>query len=467
MFEDVPEPDLGSLVAQIRSCAVAVAAAEAAQLRSVARFADVVRAEALAELASSPRVPGAPQDHDVVESAVVGELQGVLGVAAWPATRLVELAQRLTGVLPQVLAAVEQGRLDLARARVLSEATDVLSDGLARAVAAEVLAAAGAAPWEAVSPRAWRARIDRSVLRVDADAARRRRVAAHAARAVRSWATQDGMGVLQVIADAADLFMAAQVLTDLARSRPDTDAEGRHVSMDARRVDAFVDVFGRLRDGQVLPAVPVRRERELGLVMHADTFFGSGPAADDPGEVRGLGDTIVVDPVTAREQAHAMTDSTSSPTRVCVLLTDATGSLVRVVRLPKAPPGGWTRTLLDAAVGTRLGDLPALSCASYAPTVAITEQVRARNPRCAGYDCARRACACDLDHDDPWPRGPTAVENLAPRCRRHHEHKTRGLVRTILHPDGAVATTMLTRVVVTTRPEPLPGYAPGEGHATA
>ena len=47
--------------------------------------------------------------------------------------------------------------------------------------------------------------------------------------------------------------------------------------MDQRRVDAFVELFGRVRDGQALPGVAVRRERELGLVLHADTFFGHGP----------------------------------------------------------------------------------------------------------------------------------------------------------------------------------------------
>jgi len=139
--------------------------------------------------------------------------------------------------------------------------------------------------------------------------------------------------------------------------------------------------------------------------------------------------------------------------------------LTRVVRLPKAPPGGWTRTLLNAAVAARLDDLPPLRCETYAPTVVIAEQVRARNPRCTGYDCPHRAGRCDLDHDVPWPRGPTEVANLAPRHRGHHEIKTRGLVKTRLHPDGSVEHTMLTGLLVTTRPERLPGYAPGEGHA--
>jgi len=56
------------------------------------------------------------------------------------------------------------------------------------------------------------------------------------------------------------------------------------------------------------------------------------------------------------------------------------------------------------------------------------------------------------------------VDNLAPRHRRHHELKTRGLIRTRLNQDGSVEHTMLTGLSVTTRPEPLPGYAPGEGY---
>jgi len=167
-----------------------------------------------------------------------------------------------------------------------------------------------------------------------------------------------------------------------------------------------------------------------------------------------------VDPVTAREQAHASAATGATN----VLLVDTIGTLHRMVRLPTAPAGGWTRQLLNQALAARLDSLPALSTDTYAPTVAITEHVRARNPRCTAYDCPTRAHRCDLDHDVPWPRGPTAVDNLAPRHRRHHQLKTRGLVATRLNQDGSVEHSMLTGLTVTTRPEPLPGYAPGEGY---
>jgi hypothetical protein len=466
MFDDDTvrrAPAMAELVAQLRASAVSVAAAEARRLRLVAEFAGVVSAEAVAMLASLPRVSGAPQDREVIESAVDGEVQAVLGVSQGPAARLVDLAERLTSVLPGVLAALESRRLDLARARVLAEATEVLSDTAARVVQDQLLAVAGEAPPEGLSPRAWRARVDNAVVRVDADAARRRRREAYERRAVRSWPIGEGMAELFITADAADVAMAEAVLTDLAHSRPATGPDGAHVSMDQRRVDAFIDVFRRVRDGQDLPGVPVRRERELGLVLHADTFFGDGPAAADPGEVRGLSGPSALDPVTAREQAHTLVHETRSA--VNVLLVDTAGALIRLVRLPKAPAGGWTRALLEAAVTARLADLRPLSCEGYVPTVAIEEHVRARNPRCTGYDCPRQARGCDLDHETSWPRGPTEVTNLGPRCRRQHEHKTRGLVRTMLHPDGSLDTTMLTGLVVTTRPEPLPGHAPGEGHS--
>jgi len=454
------------LVAEIRADSVAIAAAEARRLRHVAELTVHLESEAVAMLASVPRVPGAPQDHEVIDSAVDGEVQVVLGIGPGPAARLVHLARRLATVLPQALDALESGRLDMTRVRALADATEVLPGHLARDAADQLLDVAGEAPWSGLSPRAWRARIDRTVVRADVDAARRRRREAYEARLVRSHPTIGGMAELFITADAADIAMAEQVLTDLAHGRDATGPDGDYLTVDQRRVDAFVDVFRRVRDGRDLPGLPVRRERELGLVMHSDAFFGDGPAADDPGEVRGLGQTAYLDPHTAREQAQTLVGSAGGSGATNVVLVDRLGALVRMVRLAKAPPGGWTRALLEAAVAARLDGLPPLSCGGYVPKVAIEEHVRARNPRCTGYDCPRQAARCDLDHDTPWPRGPTHVNNLDPRCRRQHEHKTRRLVSTRLHPDGSVETTMmLTGLVITTRPEPLPGYAPSEGHA--
>ena len=261
---------------KVRAESLEIAAAEARRLRWVAEFADEVALEACAVLSAEGRAPAAP--GELIQSAVVAEAQAVLGVAEGPAGRLVDLARRLTFVLPETLAALAAGRLDLTRARVLAEATQCLPDAAAREVQDRVLAVAGNAPWDGLSPRAWRARVERAVVRADVDAARRRRLEEYAARAVRSRPTIEGMAELFITADAADVAMAEQVLTDLAHGRPATGPDGARVSMDQRRVDAFVDLFARVRDGEALPGVAVRRA-ELGLVLHADTFFGHGPAA--------------------------------------------------------------------------------------------------------------------------------------------------------------------------------------------
>ena len=233
--------------------------------------------------------------------------------------------------------------------------------------------------------------------------------------------------------------------------------------MDQRRVDGFMDLLRRVAFGDQLPQIPAPRDREVGIVVHSDTLFGDGPGKDAPGELRGLGAPAPVDPQSAAELARAQIDA-GAATRV--LLVDATGNLQRTLRLPKAPTGGWTRDLLVDQVRKTLPDLPDLHTESYEPTVAINDHVRAVHPRCTSYDCARLASRCDLDHDESWPRGPTCVTNLSPRCRRHHELKTRGLVRTRLHPDGSLTTTTLLGTTVTTRPEPPPGFGVGDAYAT-
>src|SRR3954471_389187 len=163
------------LVAQIRAESVLIAAAEARRLRLVAQLADWVTGEAVADLAAlGLPVAGTSQGHEVIDAALEGELQAVLGIPAGPAARMVWLGQRLTRTLPATLEALEAGVLDVTRARVLAEATTAMSTSAARAVETSMLAVAGDGPWESLSPRSWRARVERTVVRIDADAARRR-----------------------------------------------------------------------------------------------------------------------------------------------------------------------------------------------------------------------------------------------------------------------------------------------------
>ena len=400
-------------VARLRATVRRIAAVQAEQLRLVAELAADCAVAARRELAGVPREWGTPSVQELSHSTVIHELMVVLGIGKPAAERLEVLATRLVRVLPNTLAALEAGRIDLPRAETLSEQTAILDDAGARAVEARVLPlVVGDGPWDGLSPRRWRAKVQRTVIQVDADAAQRRREQAIRNRAVRAWPQGDGTGVLQIIAADSDIAFADGVLTDLSLAWPAVGTDGEPLSMDQRRVDAFMDVFRRIADGDDLPWVRIRREREIALVLHADTFFGDGPAENDPGELRGLGAPAPIDPQSAAGLARAEI-ARGAPTRV--LLVDRAGILQRTVRLRRAPAGGWTRATLTDAVRTELPNLPPLKTETYEPTVAITEHVRAVHPRCTSYDCARLASRCDLDHDVSWPRGPTSVTNLCPR----------------------------------------------------
>lgn len=448
--------DAAAVVAALRASRLAVTTAQAEELRWVARLAGQCRREA------RERVPD-PGLHDVdvlAESLAVDAVVCALGISRTAAAELVDLSSRLTEVLPAALDAWSDGVLDGSRARVLARATEVLDDDTARHVVRQLLPSAGAAPWEGPSPRRWRAMVERAVVRADAAAAARRREAALAARRVRAWAEGDGTGVLQLRADVADITLADEVVSDLARALPAVDTDGVARTMDQRRSDALVAVFRAIRDGGSLPRVPVRRVHDLGLVLHADTLFGDGRGADDTAQLRGLGQPAVVDPVSARRLARRQLDQGDA---VQVLVVDATGAVERVVRLDSdAAESCRSREALVTAVRQAVRVAPPVVVDAYEPTEAIARHVRAEAPACSFYDCPTRARACDLDHDTPWPRGPTSVTNLDPKCRRHHNAKTTGLARTRVRAGpGAgprqVAWSMIGGIRVTTAPDALPG----------
>jgi hypothetical protein len=321
----------------------------------------------------------------------------------------------------------------------------VLDDATARRVAAELLPDAGSGPWQQPPPGKWRTQVERAVVRADRAAAERRRAAALAARRVQAWADGDGTGVLQLRGDAADIALADQVVTDLARAWPARDVDGSLLSMDQRRADALMGVFRAIRDGSLatypdsnqgtdlgsagsgalttpagsafgpavaVPRVPVRRVHDLGLVLHADALFGDGPAAEETAQLRGLGRPSVVDPASARALARKQLRH-GAP--VQVLVVDGSGALAHVVCLDrKAGQICRTRATLVGAVRQALSIRPDLVTDGHEPTEAIARHVRAEAPTCSFYNCPRRARSCDLDHDTPWPRGPTWVGNLDP-----------------------------------------------------
>jgi hypothetical protein len=94
----------------------------------------------------------------------------------------------------------------------------------------------------------------------------------------------------------------------------------------------------------------------------------------------------------------------------------------------------WRRMLVDGPTGAALE----LETTAYRPTAAMRAHVAAVDGTCRGPGCTVPAARCDLDHDIPWPHGPTAVDNLTSKHRAHHSVHTHGHWRVRRDPDGSV-----------------------------
>ncbi len=95
--------------------------------------------------------------------------------------------------------------------------------------------------------------------------------------------------------------------------------------------------------------------------------------------------------------------------------------------------------------------------AGYRPGARLDRYVRARDRRCRFPGCRRRVpLGGELDHDRPWPDGPTSAANLAGYCTGHHrgKHQAPGW-RHRLAPDGTLTVTTPTGLVAATAPPPF------------
>jgi hypothetical protein len=82
----------------------------------------------------------------------------------------------------------------------------------------------------------------------------------------------------------------------------------------------------------------------------------------------------------------------------------------------------WQRLLVDPDTGAALH----VETRAYRPTAAMRAHVEAVDGTCRAPGCTVPAARCDLDHDIPWPHGPTEVANLTSKHRAHHNLHTNG-----------------------------------------
>ena len=148
-----------------------------------------------------------------------------------------------------------------------------------------------------------------------------------------------------------------------------------------------------------------------------------------------------------------------------IVLTDAlSGALLALTDLPEMRRVGRcgsrpcrrnpARCVHDLTGRPGLG--PPGPTDGYRPSGPLDRWVRARDRRCRFPGCRRRVPrGGELDHDRPYPLGPTSAANLTGYCTGHHrgKHQAPGWRHT-LAPDGTLTVTTPTGLTAVTTPAP-------------
>jgi hypothetical protein len=348
-----------------------------------------------------------------------------------------DTAVELTGRLPRTLAGLADGSIDLNRAMIIAQHTQILADADA-ACADEVLAAVAAdkrpdqlarkaAALELkLAPEAVRARKERAK-RDDQRVETRREASGNASLAGRELDTGDVMASKAYIDELAVRLrdsglvegtlprLRALVLTDLTQGRDPLD-----------RIKPDRIKFGP--ESEPAPG-PATLPALINLVVPAATLLAQGAV---PAQAGGWG---LLDGDETRDVVRAA--SRHPRTRWCVTLTGSDGTAVAHGCAAGRHP--WTgngpvppqdqlvellrrlKVTLEPVARDTCGHVHAET--RYVPGRKLRHLVQARSQTCTAPGCNAQAVHCDTDHTVPYPDGPTCQCNLAPKCRRHHRTK--------------------------------------------
>lgn len=294
------------------------------------------------------------------------EIRSALRLTPRAAENELDLAHSVRTRVPALIEAMEAGRLDRNRARVLSRHTEHLSAAGARTICAEVLPSAGRLTTGQLTEA-----VRATCLRLLPEENERQRVHARNERRVESYPNPDG--TVTLILYGLDPVDAREILDRLTRLARQCKGEGESRTMDQLRSDIAVDDLrghaGPVTQGSVHITVDLATLAEL---------------SQNPGDLAGYG------PVVA-DIARQVTEQLGSDTWQWTVTGDGSG-------MP----------ICDGTTRRR-------------PTASQVRRVRAGSRTCAAPGCRAPAVDCDLDHIRPWVESKTtSSDQLAPCCEKDH-----------------------------------------------
>jgi hypothetical protein len=387
------------------------------------------RMAAVAELLSRRTAEAEDVDDDPGWSMITGytrtaaDLGALLNMAPADAGKIVGHAEALDQRLPRIAALLAAGHIDWQVAKQAITRTQLVSYDLIADVDQAI--AETLSTWRNWSRRRVNNLVDRTIIRIDPDAAKERRITADTQRNVSVTAQPNGMAVVRAYLRGPAAVLVDRRLTHMATTLCCTEDPR---TLDQRRTDAFEALgigvefscgCGRpdcgaraaVQPDVVPPAGPP--QFLVNVIASQGTVTGE---SDEPGYLDGYG---VID----ADQVRQLTDQAQ----------------FRTVAKP---------------------DTTTEQAHRYHPSTRLARWIRVRDLTCRFPGCDRLAWRADLDHTQPFDHlrpatgGPTAAGNLGCYCRLHHRMKTFDPGwRDTQHTDGTITWTSPTGRTYTSTPD--------------
>jgi hypothetical protein len=302
----------------------------------------------------------------------IEEIGCALGLSGPAAQNLLKNAEQLCGQLPATFTALSEGRIGLAAATVITEASYHLPDEVLPDYEHRVLRHAHQQSTVQVKRSAKRA-----ALQLDPATAEAKHQRSVADRHIRIVPAEHGTAWLMALLPAAQAQLLYDRIDGDARATQATDPR----TMDQLRADALVNaVLAGTTDD--LPTTQGHRPA-INVVVALSTLVGRD---EEPGWLDGYG------PIPAGYARQLAFD----------------------------PTGTWRRLITDPVTGQLLN----YGTTRYRPPRHLSDHVINRDGECTFPFCTHRARRSDLDHITAYPAGSTSAGNLQPLHRRHHNAKT-------------------------------------------
>jgi hypothetical protein len=400
------------------------------------------------------------------------ELAFELHLSPQSAAGQMDYAGTVAARLPQTFAALGAGRIHPVHLRIIEDETRVLTD--ADAARADAVLA-GAAPGMTYGELRYAAR--KLILKLDPEAARKRKEAARGEAHVRRFQEKSGNAGMVARELPPDEILASW--QHIEQRALDLRAAGMPGTLQELHVRAYLDLLQE-RDSRDLPTGGQASGADQVPGTSEPPDAGAGPGAggpDDPGPSGsggsggnggpagpgcgpapgpGAGPSVAAlvtltiplatwqgrsetpgqadgfGPLDGDDARELVAAAARHPrTRWCITAVNPDGTAAAHACLPgRHPPPSTGSPLSPPGRNVKMIPVARGPCdharaeTGYHPSRVLAHLIRARNGRCTAPGCARPAARCDLDHTRPWDQGgPTCECNLAPLCRHHHRCK--------------------------------------------